>query len=137
MPTDWRTSHFLQAQSDYVLFKRLDDPQVPFCHRLHYLQMTTEKMAKGFLTPPGGPRPPRVHDAFVRFIHLVRRTPALRRVCDCGPGQVAAYVDSLLPVAAEIENLAPVGDIDRPNPEYPWEAGGKHHSAERLCVCKP
>jgi hypothetical protein len=123
MRTDWRLAHFLQAQSDYALFKRLDDPQVPICHRLHYLQMTTEKMAKGFLTPPGGPRPERVHNAFVRFVRLVQRTPALRRVCDCKPDQMEAYVNSLLPIAAAVEDLVPVGDQDRPNPEYPWQAG--------------
>ena len=37
--------------------------------------------------------------------------------------QFAAYIASLLPLAAEIENLSPEG-FDHPNPEYPWEAGG-------------
>lgn len=38
--------------------------------------------------------------------------------------QFRSYIDGLLPLAREIERLAPVGGADRPNPEYPWEEHG-------------
>jgi hypothetical protein len=34
-------------------------------------------------------------------------------------------VNSLLPLARRIEELAPAGDQDAPNPEYPWEVNGE------------
>ena len=69
MAMDWRTAYFQQARSDYdMLLRLLKEENVPECQRLHYLQMATEKLAKGFLTQPGGPRYPKVHDAFVRFV---------------------------------------------------------------------
>lgn len=54
MANDWRGAYFQQAKSDYsllLLIKEIND--VPLCQKLHYLQMTTEKMSKGFLTPVG------------------------------------------------------------------------------------
>ena len=109
MPLDWRSAYFQQALSDYDVFKLLNTQEnnVPFCHRLHYLQMTTEKLAKGFLSPSDGTAPARVHYAFARFLQTVKGTPKLRRICACGPSQIKAYVDSLLPVAKNIEDLAP------------------------------
>ena len=49
---DWRTAYLEQAKSDYAMLLKLNRDEAPLCHRLHYLQMTTEKMAKGFLTRP-------------------------------------------------------------------------------------
>jgi len=73
---DWRTAFLLQARSDHAAFRLLldaarNDPAL-LCQCLHYLQMTTEKLAKGFLTPPNGPRPPAVHHAFTRFVQTAR-----------------------------------------------------------------
>lgn len=125
MPSTWRTAYFKQARSDYALFKQLIlQADVPVCQRLHFLQMTTEKLAKGFQTPKDGLPPERTHYAFANFVQLVKRTPALRRLCDCKEIQVRPFLDSLLPIAVEIEELAPIGDRERPNPEYPWEVRG-------------
>jgi hypothetical protein len=125
MPSSWRTAYFKQAMADYALFKRLlIAHDIPICQRLHYLQMTTEKLAKGFLTSKEGDPPERTHYAFANFIQLIKRTPALRRICDCKEIQVRPYLDSLLPIATEIEELAPIGNRDKPNPEYPWEIRG-------------
>lgn len=55
MPLDWRAAYFQQAKSDYeMLLKLMSEEGTPACQSLHYLQMTTEKLAKGFLTQPGG-----------------------------------------------------------------------------------
>ena len=38
-----------------------------------------------------------------------------------GKRQFREFTVSLLAKAHEVENLAPVGDVDKPNPEYPWK----------------
>lgn len=105
MPHTWRTATLLQAQSDYEMFLRLQKSRdAPLCHRLHYLQMTTEKLAKAFLTPPGG-RYPNTHDAFVRFVRVVRGRQDYRAAFGFSQAaQYHAYLDSLLPLAQAIEN---------------------------------
>ena len=126
MPMDWRTAYLQQARSDYELLLRLlQDNDVPLCHQLHYLQMTTEKLAKGFFARPGGPRPPKTHDAFARFVKkYARLDPTLQQACGIGNmSQYAEYLEGLREIAQKIENLSPEGD-DHPNPEYPWEQGG-------------
>ncbi len=123
MPWDWRTSYLEQAKSDYAMFK-MARTDVPLCQSLHYLQMTTEKMAKGFLTRPGGPRYAKTHDAFIKFMRVARTRPEFRAASGfTDTSQFTAYVTSLLETAQQVENLSPEGD-DHPNPEYPWEAGG-------------
>lgn len=83
MALDWRTAYFQQARSDYdVLLKLIGEQDVPACHCLHYLQMTTEKLAKGFLTQPGGTRYPKTHNAFAQFVKKVAQlNPDLQSVC--------------------------------------------------------
>lgn len=80
---DWRTAYFMQARSDYEIFKRLvvqDD--IPLCQLLHYLQMASEKFAKGFLTAPGGEPYPKTHNAFQLFVKVCRDRPEIRRLLD-------------------------------------------------------
>lgn len=122
MAWDWRSSYLEQAKSDYKMFKSID--QAPLCHSLHYLQMTTEKLAKGFLTQPGGGRYGKTHDAFVKFLRVAKGRPEFQAVAGFEQSnRFVAFVDSLLGIGQEIENLSPDGG-DHPNPEYPWEAGG-------------
>lgn len=53
MAKDWRSAYFQQAKSDFQLFEKIvGQADVPLCQKLHYLQMATEKMSKGFLTKP-------------------------------------------------------------------------------------
>ena len=121
---DWRTAYLKQAKSDYAMLLKLNREEAPFCHRLHYLQMTTEKMAKGFLTPKGGTRYPKTHDAFVKFVSLAGSLPNFRTASRfTNVRQFAAYTAGLLDVAQKVEDLSPDGG-DHPNPEYPWEING-------------
>jgi hypothetical protein len=103
---DWRTAYLEQAAADYETFRELVKIGSPFCHQLHYLQMTTEKLAKGFLTSPGGPRYPKVHKAFVRFVIIAQSRFEFRRASRFkDTSQFRAYEE-------------------HPNPEYPWEIRG-------------
>lgn len=87
--------------------------------------MTTEKLAKGFLTLPGGPAYPKVHDAFVKLLLVAKNRPEFRAACGFSSySAFNAYLTSLLPLASAIENLSPEGG-DHPNPEYPWEEQGR------------
>ena len=126
MALDWRTAYFQQAKSDYeMLLKLLSEEDIPPCQSLHYLQMTTEKLAKGLLTRPGGSHYPKTHDAFARFVKkYARLNPDLQRACGCvNVSQYTAYLDGLRDLAQKIEDLSPDGG-DHPNPEYPWEQNG-------------
>ncbi len=68
MPNDWRTAFLKQAPSDFDVLQTMIRDDFPLCHRLHYLQMTTEKLAKGQMILAGGARLSNSHNAFVRFI---------------------------------------------------------------------
>ena len=121
---DWRTAYLTQAKSDYDMLLKLIREEAPLCHRLHYLQMTTEKMAKGFLTQRGGSRYPKTHDAFRRFVQITGGRPEFRAASHYKQaGPFSAYIMSLHNIAQKVENLSPEGG-DHPNPEYPWEEKG-------------
>jgi hypothetical protein len=127
---DWRTAYLTQAKSDYAMLLKLIREEAPLCHRLHYLQMTTEKMAKGFLTNKGGTRYAKTHDAFVKFVRLAGGRPEFRAASHfTQAGAFVAYVTSLLDTAQNVENLSPDGG-DHANPEYPWK------NREQSC-CQP
>lgn len=119
----WRRAYFTQAQNDYGVFREFKKrADVAMCQKLHYLQMATEKLAKAFLSPPSGERPPRVHKALARFLRISKGRPEIRRKLGYERNYRAycIYIDSLLDLAERIERLAPVGGQERLNPEYPW-----------------
>ena len=120
MPMDWRSALLVQAHSDFEMLNFLRVYNAPFCHQLHFLQMATEKLGKGFAPAPDGGQPVKVHRAFVGFLRSVKGSVQLRQACDCGPGQINSYITALLPLARQIEDLAPSNANDGPNPEYPW-----------------
>ncbi len=121
MAQDWQAAYFRQARSDYDTFQLLETSSAAFCQRLHYLQMTAEKLAKGFATSPGGPQQPKVHRGYTNFLQQIKRRPELHMLLPGGPKQINKYIDNLLPYAHLIENLAPANANDGPNAEYPWQ----------------
>ncbi len=121
MAQDWQAAYFRQARSDYEAFQLLETSSAAFCQQLHYLQMTTEKLAKGFASSPGGPQQPKVHRGYANFLQQIKRRPELHRLFPGGPKQMNSYVDDLLPYAHLIENLAPTNANGGPNAEYPWQ----------------
>lgn len=119
---DWRTAFLLQARSDFAIFQRLNDSPTDYCHRLHYMQMATEKLAKSLLSPPHSDPPEASHAAFVRMLQVLKTRKDVRR--QLGFRHTAAYrayLDSLLELASRVERLAPsLAGPNEPNPEYPW-----------------
>lgn len=125
----WRDAFFEQARSDLEIYEDLNRPEIPLCHRLHFLQMATEKLSKGFLSPPNGDQPPRIHNMLVRFLRTLRDRSDYRNQLGYR-NQAAAFrsmIDGLMTVADQIESLAPaVDDAARPaNCEYPCQANGR------------
>ena len=119
----WQSAFARQARSDFEVFKTLGNH--PLCHQLHYLQMVAEKIAKSFLCEGTKKRPPRTHKVFVQFLMVCRKTRRFRDSVRMGKQQFHAYIGGLLDAGRAVEELAPAGDVDKPNPEYPWELGGK------------
>lgn len=115
------TGQFLyltQARSDLRAFGLLADADV--CHRIHYLQMMTEKLAKAYFWRRGHP-PKKRHNYFVKFIRSVGSRGDVGKVIGFQPGVFwKAYTDGMLPIALLVERMAPSEAADGPNAEYPW-----------------
>lgn len=120
----WHEAYLVQARSEHAMLRRLELPPVEYCHRLHYLQMVSEKLAKAMLTPPASTSPaPTSHAAFVRMLRTLKTRPDIRRRLGYrDTTSFGRYINSLLELAERIEGLAPdQGGLTKPNPEYPWE----------------
>jgi len=119
---NWREAFLRQARSENSVRNRLNDPQIEYSHRLHYLQMDTEKLAKGYRAPPNDyDHSPQVHTGFVRFLQTLKGNISIRGILRYGPGPgFNLFIDSLLDLATKIEQLAPsAAGLTKPNPEYP------------------
>ncbi len=114
-----------QAQSDHEAFVRIRGLGVSPCHSLHYLQMVTEKIAKAYFWRSGSP-PPQSHAGFVQFLRFLGQIrPAERaRMADLFTFKrftdFQGWIHTVLPMAYELERLAPALAQNGPNPEYPW-----------------
>ncbi len=122
---DWHEAYLSQARSEHVILRRLSDPEVEYCHRLHYLQMVAEKLAKAMLTPAGSSEPaPASHAVFVKMLQALKGRPEVRRQLRYRDARVFTnYINSLLDLAGRIERLSPdQAGFTQPNPEYPgWK----------------
>ena len=107
-----------QAKSDYEIFRFLGG-RAP-CHRLHYLQMCTEKLGKAYFYK----RPPLSKPSHVGFVKFLRNLSTERNVWKAlGFGRredFELYINQIQHLARKIEKLAPDLAGDGPNPEYPW-----------------
>ncbi|WP_337176905.1 hypothetical protein [Paludisphaera sp.] len=114
-----------QARSDLRVFRLLRRSGVEPCHQLHYLQMATEKLTKAYLWRGGGP-PQRSHAGFVNFLRKLglvedQRREALASALDFRNfSQLRGWIQGVIPLAHELERLAPALAQNGPNPEYPW-----------------
>jgi HEPN domain-containing protein len=120
----WSEVFLTQAKSDWQVFEHLEDTDFPKCHALHYLQMATEKLAKAYLligqTDIDVVRSS--HQALTRYLQALSRNKRLSTALGMTTKQLRTHVKRLLPLAFEIEKLAPALAKDGSNPEYPWEA---------------
>ena len=122
----WAEAFFEQAQSDYAIFKDLCRLDKPKCHQLHYLQMATEKLAKAYMCKRAKKdEPPKtVHAALSKFLRFSKDFSHLRQQMGYHHNYMAycGYINSVIPIAEAIENLAPSGqNLSHPNPEYPFD----------------
>jgi hypothetical protein len=124
---NWQTAFLKQARSDWEAYQKTTELEWPYCHRLHYLQMATEKLGKALLIA-GDTQLENLkgsHAAFVKFIQIVSFNRKLHKAFRMKKSQQRAHFKTLLPLAYEIELLAPALAQSGPNPEYPWkEASG-------------
>jgi len=107
-----------QARSDYEIYAHLSRRNN--CHRLHYLQMCPEKLAKVHVWRDGRFHGTN-HFVFVPFLRDLDLRPDFH--------QMFGYVDrrrfdlqkaSIFDLAQRLQNLAPAGGNIGPNPECPW-----------------
>lgn len=120
----WHEAYLARARSDYGVLRRLGELNAEYCHRLHYLQMASKKLAKAMLTSPDDDQPaPTSHVMFVRMLQVLKGRPEIRRRLGYSDsGAFKSFIDSLLVTAARIERLSPEqAGLNRPNPEYPWK----------------
>ncbi len=116
-----QAAFFRQAAEDWRVYSsfRRSRPRTA-CHELHYLQMATEKIAKayrwGTSTPPRGE-----HTSFVVFLRMIADRKRTREALGLqSQAYSRAWIRASLPLAIQIENLAPALAGEGPNPEYPF-----------------
>jgi hypothetical protein len=125
----WHESYLAQARGEWAIMRRLATARVATCHRLHYLQMVTEKLSKAVLTSAGSATPARTtHAAFVRMLQVIKGRREIREQLGFTDAAIFRnYVDSLLDLAGKIQQLSPdQAGLAQPNPEYPWEDPTTH-----------
>lgn len=121
-----QTVWWQQAHSDLSIYILLRQQGVAICHVLHYLQMTTEKVAKAYYWREGNP-PPKSHAGFVQFVRFlgqIRQSSRQEQVANLFGFQrfsdFQTSLRSIIHIAYDLERLAPDLALDGPNPEYPW-----------------
>ena len=118
----WHEAFLKQARSDWRTYEAIQGLSLDECQALHYLQMATEKLGKAMLLTEGEDikKVRMSHKAFIRFLQVSARHPAVREYLGMSAQQMRTYIKSLLPLAEEIEKLAPALAQEGPNAEYPW-----------------
>jgi hypothetical protein len=122
---NWKQAFRRQAESDYDVFVLLNNiDNLPVSHSLHYLQMTSEKIAKSFQCE-ANERPKLKHSVVKKFVVSLKTTPAVRNYLGYKDKNEAFsnFIRTMSSVADRIEKLAPSGqDVSAPNSEYPWQS---------------
>ena len=115
-----------QSESDHAAFELLRGHGPAVCHTLHYLQMTTEKLAKAYFWSEGY-SPQKSHIGFVKFLNFLGQIrDKKQRDKIASLFGFSRFVDfqnwlkTLLPIAYDLERLTPDLANDGPNLEYPW-----------------
>ncbi|MEX0715168.1 MAG: hypothetical protein WD066_01205 [Planctomycetaceae bacterium] len=118
--------YLVQARSDWRVHRRLKSE--PVCHRLHYSQMCTEKLAKAFFwrSPGAGNLG---HAAFVKFIRAIATNQNVAKKLGWNDARsFREWIKDVSDLAYELQALAPSLANDGPNPEYPWPRNGPQHA---------
>lgn len=119
--TEHQRLFLVQARANFGLFTELRKQEtLPRCHALHYLQMATELLGKAYAWRNGPTK--LTHRALVTFLKSLSSNKKAQKQLGYG-GQNANWTNLLrksMPLADQIERLAPNLAGDGPNPEYPW-----------------
>ncbi len=116
-----------QSQSDFKIYQEvLQD--VEECHRLHFLQMACEKIAKAYRlrdTPNFPEENLYSHVFFSRFILSLLTSPQIKDRYRSRDAKLKQMVRDGQRLARQIEKLAPAVDREQTpaNVEYPWVEG--------------
>ena len=128
--TDLAKAFIEQARSDYAVYLLLESSKgVSSCHKLHYLQMFCEKLAKAYrLRDTGADLDALItrHTGFAKFI-VPYVSIALRDDYAGRSQALASVIQDFRRLAGAIEKLAPAVDRETmpENAEYPWERDGR------------
>lgn len=126
----------LQSLSDLEVLELLRASELPDSHQLHYWQMVAEKVGKAIrITANQSGGAAYSHASIVKALRLVRMHPNSADVLGFSSrASLHELIDvKCLPLASDIENLAPAIIKDGPNPEYPWSLSG---SASWMAPCR-
>lgn len=117
-----RAAFFKQAHSDYLMYRWLNQHQKERCHQVHYLQMACEKLAKAILAQSANQMPRVSHFTFTAGLKQLKQRVDIIHQLQYSTKKEAFYrqIDSLLPLAEQIEKIVPESQARQPNPEYPW-----------------
>lgn len=121
----WPDAYLEQARSDWKVWDLLKRQEIQSCHIIHYLQMTSEKLAKAFLLSSGTikvEKVQRTHLAFRRFLQVAARNAALQELLGMTSAQLRSHIAKMIPIADTIERLSPALAEGGPNVEYPWQS---------------
>ena len=118
----WADAFLVQAQSDWRVYKSLQSESIEECHKLHYLLMTGEKLAKYHSASHDEPPKPS-HYALDGFIKNCNHIPKIRALLGYSNNREGCihYLKTIRQVALELVKLAPTSDIKNMNVEYPWQ----------------
>jgi len=118
---DWIRAYALQALSDLEVRELLANNGFSRCHRLHYLQMASEKVCKAYLIRENGRENVKNSHAYVQYTlpKLAQYFYGLEST-SAAPIWLMAGIKRF---ARQIELLAPAcvdGGARPDNSEYPW-----------------
>jgi len=124
----WAKAFAIQARSDFTIYRKLlGESDVAACHRLHYLQMATEKIAKAYRIrdTTTSEEVLRSHVGFSKFISSFVLSPPLKLEYKGKQAQLRGLLRDAKMLAGAIEKLAPAIAPDQTpqNTEYPWQEG--------------
>jgi len=120
----------IQGASDFRLYQNVlcKSDEVETCHKLHYLQMACEKIAKAYMCKDENIAISKIitsHVAFSRFIEGYMRSPLISELYNEKINVLSGRIKQFKSLAREIELLAPAVDQQNNphNSEYPWKSG--------------
>lgn len=130
--TEHQRFFLIQAQTDFAVFELLRSrPEMPPCHALHYLQMSTELLGKAHAWKNGRPPSALSHRAFVPFLLSLstNRKTQKQLHLESRNANWSHLIRKSVPLAESIQALAPTLAGNGPNPEYPWPRDTLPHTA--------